>query len=351
MRNTFAQKERAEARLFRDMDLGSTGDELFDEHIASEWKKLRVKEHDFGDVYDAAELDADQKKIERARSSFEDKEAETARGLHYAVMEGISQYDWLGPDAHVVPTSEYDDYINGTDFIVCFEQENGESVKIAVDATTSDSRPVLKKKIERVRDKLRLNGWLGEVKYFEYVEGSFEQEPRGALALPRVILGTETADTKALISFFSRTLEQKGERGKMMRQELAQDNIQHQLVSEMIAQLGMQLDAALNRYEDMNPEDCPESVNRLLNWVYDREELPDKSIIPEAFITRLEQELPYLREDAHAPRESNLRSAVKIGEALCVVAKLQKEKSAGESSSARNKTEGILRNPDQLFAA
>lgn len=343
--------ERAEKRFMQNINTEKTGDDEFNEHIATQWKGLQIKEANFGDIYDVEELEADQKKKQGIRESFEDKEPEIARGLHMSIMQGIDQYDWLGPDANVVFTSEYDDVINGTDFVVCFTQDNSESIKIAIDVTTSASREVLKKKITRIIKQLQSTGHMKSLKYFEYVDADFENEPRGSVAMPRIILGTDAYNARKLMKSFSTAIAQKGVDGKKAREELGKEHIQYELLNEMMAQLCLQLEASVDVYKYRKAEDSPDSANGILNWISEWQVLENKGMIPEELREKLAMEMDDLFRAGHEEKGNYLESAYEIAKTILYIHELQQKKGAEHQSSAdKDITATQLSHPEKLVA-
>lgn len=346
--------DREHNRMMRRTNIETTGDEVFDEEIASQWKSLRVKENNFGDVYPADELEQDAQRKQRAIESFDDKEVEIARGLHTAIMEGISQYNWLGPNADIVFSSEYDDYFNGTDFVICFvpKDEHAISVKIGVDVTTSGSRLVLKKKLERILLSLERQGSLGRVKYFEYADAVSSQEPRGTIEFPKVILGTDAANTHQLMSSFSEAFVKKGPEGRQAREQLGKECIQYELLEEIMAQLCLQLESTLKTYESLPEEQCPESVNQLLNWIDDWYDQEQAGILSKELIEGLQHDSQLLAQDVQLKAPSHLKSARQIINTIFTIQAIQQEKSVRSKPNARkNLTARHLSRPDELFAA
>ncbi|MGK2848459.1 MAG: hypothetical protein ACSLEX_00065 [Minisyncoccota bacterium] len=126
---------------------------------------------------------------EKLRAKFETDEphkkyADVLEGLLY---EHIEQSDWFGGTASTIKTSLYDDYVNGVDLIVEFEEPSRalSHMGLAIDVTFSAIS--LRKKFDMIHREI-VNGTLTEVKYFE----SERSQHKGLYQkLPRVVVGIE----------------------------------------------------------------------------------------------------------------------------------------------------------------
>ncbi len=191
-----------------------TGHETFDEKIVGPLNESRPR-----DV-----APADRRQVERLQERFGRKSRE-GQQLMYSVAQGVDSWDWLGPDAHVVMATEYDDVVNGVDFIVVFRTEDGRLVKLGVDVTCAEDVGVLNKKIDRVGHRVGRSE-LSRVKYF-----NFEGE-HGPQRMPHVIIGTNAAETKKLFAdFVGHLTERKG------RERIAEHHLQLDLIREARHQL------------------------------------------------------------------------------------------------------------------
>lgn len=269
----------------------ASGDYGFDEKVIEPLRSLRPKEKDFHDLYPLAEIDEDLGRAKKIQRGEYQKKPKMAVVLEYCLMEGIASWNWLGPEAEVVPASEYDDVGNKIDFIICFPRENGPSIKLAVDVTTSGEIEVLRYKIRTTAQELK-NGNLAKTKYFSRSEDP--QEPRGKVRLPKVIIGTDQFNTNLLFKDFCEVLKAKKEKGE----RLAGESIQFELLRQIKKQLCYFLEIASRKLvdyaKDRSPKQFYESLIRL-------EEMQDlskeiKSYELDEFLAYLKDNEPKLRE-------------------------------------------------------
>jgi hypothetical protein len=142
----------------------------------------------FRDVYGDAEIRGDMAKVADYEKKFEaDATERKKRDKKLAtVVEAIfydqaSRNGWLGPGAHVLRSSPYDDFVNGVDCITEYQRGDAAAyLAMAIDATWS-SHPGFK--FNRIREDLS-RGKLGKIKYLE--AGS--RHHRGK-EVPKVVVG------------------------------------------------------------------------------------------------------------------------------------------------------------------
>ena len=155
----------------------------------------RIKERDFEDKYTSPQVEEDLVYVkERKRDSETEltREEEEARKLA-VIAEGLffrggNEWGWLGKDARIIKTSEYDDWKNGVDGIIEFKgEEDDERVShtaYGVDVTYG-GRSTVRKKFQIVKREIEM-GNLAKVKYFQ--SGSFKGE---RWDVPRIVIGAE----------------------------------------------------------------------------------------------------------------------------------------------------------------
>ncbi|MBI5071589.1 hypothetical protein HZB93_01715 [Candidatus Falkowbacteria bacterium] len=178
---------RMAAELDRRRVWGYTDDENFNREIAQPWKRSAFDPYEFiGKPYPRGEVEGDLKKIDDIKKSpdFRHERGSETVALEYVLMDGIKVHGWFGDEVESVrKTSEYDDVKNGVDFVVTFyDEESGQFVNLAIDATTAVDRFVLDRKKERIFRKLGF-GEMAKVKYFEDPDGN-----RGKVEMPCVVL-------------------------------------------------------------------------------------------------------------------------------------------------------------------
>ncbi|MBU1146009.1 hypothetical protein KKD80_00450 [Patescibacteria group bacterium] len=188
---------RMAAQLDRERVWGQTDDEKFNREIARPWKESAFSEYDFvGRSYSRAEVESDLKKVGEIKKSpaYVRERGSEAVALEYVLMEGVKVHGWFGDSVQSVQkTSEYDDVMNGTDFVVIFHNEDtDEFVYLAIDATTSADQSVLWRKGERTFEKLAAKK-MTEIKYFEDPDKNMEK-----VEMPRIVLSLSPERTVAL---------------------------------------------------------------------------------------------------------------------------------------------------------
>lgn len=128
-------------------------------------------------------------------STTEKKEQKKfAKILEAMLNELIELYDWMGPDATTITTSDFDDIKNGVDMVAEFqnkEERSASHLALAVDVTFASD---IGKKIERIQREIER----GEMAHVRYFESEFLGE-RGELPkLPRVVIGADMDTIKSL---------------------------------------------------------------------------------------------------------------------------------------------------------
>jgi hypothetical protein len=188
---------RMAAELDRRRVWGQTDDENFNREIARTWKNSAPNPEKFiGQPYAREVVAGDMKRVGEIKKSSDyvyERRSE-AVALEYVLMEGIKVHGWFGDSVtSVEKTSEYDDLMNGADFVVTFHDEDTDRfVHLAIDATTSSDEKVIFRKADKNFEKLG-RGKMTEIKYFEDPDGN-----RGKTEMPRVILELSPERTVAL---------------------------------------------------------------------------------------------------------------------------------------------------------
>lgn len=164
-----------------------------------EMKDDALLEEDFEDLYDTNFILDAQKKVSEAKSFFEKNDrisnlksevednaalskeyreiGEYLEALFYNKIGG--EHGWI-PNSLVWKTSEYDDYINGVDFII--ETQNRE-FSLATDITFSHTKS-LEKKLNRIQQRIR-DGELPEITFYD------STHTEGQMLIPHVIFAVE----------------------------------------------------------------------------------------------------------------------------------------------------------------
>lgn len=177
--------------------------------------------HDFDDSYDKAKIMSDLTYVESLKEKFETNDTQqTAKVLEAILYEQIELSNWLGENAETFKTSEYDDFVNGVDMIVEFNDDESTShLALGVDITFGSK--AVAKKFERIKKEIEADN-LARIKYFEShgFKGALQQ-------LPRVVIGVEKETVNQLAGLW---IQHK-------KTELAKHEVQAIIVAEIISQL------------------------------------------------------------------------------------------------------------------
>lgn len=176
---------------------GQTDDENFNREIARSWRDSAFRPEDFiGRPYAREAVMADLQKVSEIKKSpsYTHERGSEAVALEYVLMEGIKVHGWFGDSVFSTQkTSEYDDVMNGADFVVTFHDEDTDRfIHLAIDATTSSDKMVLRRKEDKNFEKLA-RGKMASVKYFEDPDGN-----AGEIQVPRIVLALSPEKTVAL---------------------------------------------------------------------------------------------------------------------------------------------------------
>ena len=118
-----------------------------------------------------------------------EREPRYLRALIYEKLIGqwLENQNWLGGEAKLTDVSEYDDWLNGVDFVVEFPGQP--PVRLAIDFTTERDRQAIKaRKLAPLFAGIE-SGQLAEIKYFRSQLVEAGQNPRQSLKLvPKVVV-------------------------------------------------------------------------------------------------------------------------------------------------------------------
>lgn len=125
----------------------------------------RIQVDDFRNLYSKEEIIEDNKKVEKKKEQMEKDKTERAVLLEKIFIAKAEMFEWFG-DGYVCPTTEFDDIMNGTDFIIEYEDEDGgQPLCLAVDCTVSEDKGIILDKIIKTEEGIQ-NGKLTSIKYF-----------------------------------------------------------------------------------------------------------------------------------------------------------------------------------------
>lgn len=157
----------------------------------------------FRNIYGDAEVRGDEAKVadyERKFAAADTTEQKRRDKKLATVVEAIffdqaGRNGWLGAEAQVLPSSKYDDYVNGVDCITEYKKGGAAAyLAMAIDATWS-SHPGWK--FNRIREDL-VRGKLGNIKYLEA-----DGKPQRKREVPRVVVGASEQTLREVVAFWT----------------------------------------------------------------------------------------------------------------------------------------------------
>lgn len=218
----------------------------------------RADELDFIDEakegYNKAAVEADLALIAHRKSQFEkqntSREAELKKLsdiFELLFAELVELYNWLGDNAFIVNTSEFDDIVGGTDMVIEFLKDGKFNyLGLAIDVTFSHER--LGKKLQGIADHIN-DEKLVTIKYYQSGNGDLVGKlPR----IPRVIIGAsrrvidELVETKLTLESLMRRksnptpsedLDNLTKQIKEVKAKLANHPIQFEILDQLTIQL------------------------------------------------------------------------------------------------------------------
>lgn len=162
---------------------------------ALETETDQIQVEDFVDVYGKKQIQEQAKEVERLRAIFDHRKEspemaevhQLGKILEAIVIEQIELNEWLGPNIDTQQTCEYDDYVNGIDFITEFNEDGAlRHMGFAIDATHGKEQAI-RLKLEKIRSQLN-KGELGEMTYFQTGDKSIQGKKR---FIPKIVLALE----------------------------------------------------------------------------------------------------------------------------------------------------------------
>lgn len=202
---------------------------------ALETETDRIKMDEFRDLYGDETVEKHKRQVKDLEEDFrkqDEKEhaPEEARRfgkiLEAILIEQIELNEWLGSGVNTQQTTEYDDYLNGIDFISEFKKEGMQNfLGFAIDATHGVL--VIRKKFAKIQRGLD-QGILGEVQYFRSSDGAIQGRQR---MIPKIVLALDKRHVVEIARLWVS--------GK--QKELNEHPLKHIFIQEVFAQLEAQL--------------------------------------------------------------------------------------------------------------
>ena len=154
---------------------------------------------DFSELYGEENVAKDRKKVRDIKSRFEeDKNKIPATVLEAIVMEQSELSEWFGPHASTLRTTEFDDFVNGVDLVVEFNEPERSSSHLALGVDVTFGASTIQKKFRRIKDEIDA-GQLASVKYFRSQNSRFQ----GRLSqIPRIVIGIEKENLQNLAALW-----------------------------------------------------------------------------------------------------------------------------------------------------
>lgn len=191
--------------------------------------KYATQMDDFSDLYGAEVIARDKATVASLEKRFSDGRVlpihEIVNKQLATIFEAIifdqgESSNWFGENAFLIKTTNFDDYVNGIDMVVEYDEEGGVTRMAAgIDVTFHHN---VQKKIAKIKDSI-LNGELGIIKYFQ----SEVSDIRGEISkIPRIIIGADVDTVRELTNEWAA--------GNIKR--LANHPVQFQFFDEAISQ-------------------------------------------------------------------------------------------------------------------
>ncbi len=278
---------------YKNKETHETEEEIDIENILKYGKNLeRPNPCDFIDIYskkeiakDLTELEFRKKDIRRKIDNMDkderevsERNAKRAQAFEIVVADQAHDGQWFGENAMISRTSEFDDIINGTDFVVEIVADEDESQEVkriafAVDASTSSSPEVIQRKIERNIKKIKNTANPPGVKYFN---SQIFGEKKGKIEnLLPVVIGAERKNIDELFDLFAQLKNLEKTNGPMEeKKELRNRLANHPLQAIFLEQIKDQLNLYREIFKEIpnKDEECEELIFIIDQAVKEKEE-------------------------------------------------------------------------------
>ena len=222
--------------------------------LATETDQIQMD--DFAKVVDPELMKKHKKEVAGLKGLF-DKQKENPKNretimlgkiLEAIVTEQIELNDWLGSNVNTQQTTDYDDFMNGIDFVAEMNEDGASRhMGFAIDATHG-AKKTIRMKLEKIRSQLN-HGELGEVFYFQSLDKSFQGRKR---FIPRIVLALDKKHVAEIARLWVR-----GE-----QTALSQHPVKEMILREIVTQLEGQLTYA-HALEKANKENASLMVDVL----------------------------------------------------------------------------------------
>jgi hypothetical protein len=194
-------------------------------------KAHKIELDDFADLYKSSLIAADKHEVDRLRQIFiadlktthEQNIFKQSKIFEAIIFDQGVEAGWFGENANLVRTSSFDDWKNGVDAVVEYDQQGTISqMAMSIDVTFSHN---VRKKMDRIMTEIS-HGKMGEVRYFV----SEFSNIRGELSkLPRFIVGADIDTVRELTNLWVEETDES-------KEALAKHPVQFEFFAELIKQ-------------------------------------------------------------------------------------------------------------------
>lgn len=207
-----------------------------------ELDEVAVQMGDFKELY-PDQIESDKAEVDRLNLIFSQKIKDTVAThgtidvvadqraviLEAIFNEQVELSEWLGENTYTIKTTEYDDFVNGTDLVIMLDGE----IPIAIDVTTSSK--AIPGKVDKISDGIT-SGELTTIKYFD---DEFTGDKGMKKGLPRFVVGAGPRTIDHLTHLWM------GKRSD--KKALEKEPIQLQIIKELIMQADRYASHAFNK--------------------------------------------------------------------------------------------------------
>ncbi len=233
------ERNSAEDWLIENIDRESRGElpPVIREAYPGAKKYLReqsIKSKDFVYLYGEENVSKDDAEVARLEAGFSHGPEKQAADVLEAIMLLGELNNWFGQNAETIKTSDFDDYINGVDMVVEFNErlKSFYRLGLAVDVTYSPGK--VREKFERIKKEIEA-GSLATIKYFPSEKEDFRGEKRN---VPRVVVGIEWDTIAELAGLWERKEYKKLADHPAQRSILEEARLQLKKFSEYAKKIG-----------------------------------------------------------------------------------------------------------------
>ncbi|KKQ35850.1 MAG: hypothetical protein US50_C0004G0039 [Candidatus Nomurabacteria bacterium GW2011_GWB1_37_5] len=153
--------------------------------------------------YTPEQAKKDLNKLKEAQRKFKEEDIKMiSTAFERSIILACTKFKWLGKDAFLWPSNDFDDYVNHTDMMVSFDSKKlFDGPILALDATFGVRG--INSKIEQIKSEIE-RGQLTELKYF--TESGEDFKP---LYAPRIVIGMEKDRVLNFLNVFGEEFDKK----------------------------------------------------------------------------------------------------------------------------------------------